>query len=284
MSKRHGKSRQTAPNHTRSKNNPGGRRNCPKTDWPKYNKGRRAEGQRYVRWMRRMADIAREILGIAPGTRDRRVSAILVSILKGEENLYYWGLIKHFDRHPGDLELCELSRPYCRSWYQLRVSELDPAVQRAIAKMAGGDVIHNTLLADSGGFSIARYADWQNAKYGKLSVRLFAKLHIMHTLHGMVCAATVTPGNASDSPCLRLMVGTLPEGDGDVLADAAYGGIKNCNAIRDSGRRAIIDSKSNAIIKGFNARAQMLRFREAHPGTFYRMLRLRNNMKEHLLE
>ena len=63
------------------------------------------------------------------------------------------------------------------------------------------------------------------------------------------------------------------------MADAAYGGIKNCNAIRDSGRRAIIDSKSNAIIKGFNARAAMLRFREAHPGTFHRMLRLRNNVE-----
>ncbi len=280
MSKRYGKSRQTNPNHARSKNNPGGRRNDPKTDWSKYNKGRRAEGQRYVRWMLRIADIAREILGAAPGTRDRRVSAILVSILKSEENLSYWGLIKHFDRHPGDLELCELSRPYCRSWYQLRVSEIDPAVlQRIIAKMAGGDAVHGTLLADSSGFSIAKYVDWQNAKYGKLSVRLFAKLHIMHTLHGMVCAATVTPGNASDSPYLRLMVETLPEGDGDVLADAAYGGVKNCNAIRDSGRRAIIDSKSNAVIKGFNARAQMLRFREAHPGTFHRMLRLRNNVE-----
>ena len=234
--------------------------------------------------MRRIADIAREILGIAPGTRDRRVSAILVAILKSEENLSYWGLIKHFDRHPDDLKLCELSRPYCRSWHQLRISETDPAVlQGVIAKMAGCDAVHDTLLVDSSGFSIARYVDWQNAKYGKLSVRLFAKLHIMHTLHGMVCAAAVTPGNTSDSPYLRLMVETLPEGDGDVLADAAYGGIKNCNAIRDSGRRAIIDSKSNAVIKGFNARAQMLRFREAHPGTFHRMLRLRNNVKERLL-
>ena len=42
---------------------------------------------RYVRWMRRIASIAREILGIAPGKRDRRVSAILVSILKSDEHL-----------------------------------------------------------------------------------------------------------------------------------------------------------------------------------------------------
>ena len=145
--------------------------------------------------------------------------------------------------------------------------------------MAGDDAVHDTLLVDSSGFSIARYMDWQNAKYGKLSVRLFCKLHIMHTLHGMACAAVVTPGNANYSPYLRAMVDTLPEGDGDVLADAAYGGVKNCNTVRDSGRRAVIDSKSNAVIKGFNVRAEMLRFREEHPGTFHRLLRLRNNVE-----
>ena len=101
----------------------------------------------------------------------------------------------------------------------------------------------------------------------------------MHTLHGMICVAAVTPGNANDSPYLRQMIEMLPEGDGDVPADAAYGGVENCDAIRDSGRRTVIDSKSNAVIKGFNARAEMLRFREEHPGTFYRILRLRNNVE-----
>ncbi len=280
MSKRHGKSRQTNPNRARSKNNPDGKRNDPKTDWSGYNKDRRSEGRRFIRWMRQIAEIAREILGIAPGTRDRRVSAMTVSIIKGEENLSYVGLIKHFDRHPDDLERCELSRPYCRSWYQLRISEIDPAVlQKIITWMAGDEAVHGTLLVDSSGFSIARYIDWQNAKYGKISMRLFAKLHIMHTLHGMACAAAVTPGKSNDSPYLRQMIETLPKGDGDVVADAAYGGVKNCNAIRDSGRRTVIDSKSNAVIKGFNARAEMLRFREEHPGTFHRILRLRNNVE-----
>ena len=122
-----------------------------------------------------------------------------------------------------------------------------------------------------------------NAKYGKLSVRLFSKLHIMHMLHGTVCAAAVTPGKVNDPPHLRQMIEMLPEGDGNVPADAACGGIKNCNAILDGGRRAIIDSKSNAAIKGFNTGAEMLRFGEEHPGTFHRILRLRNNVKERLL-
>ena len=171
------------------------------------------------------------------------------------------------DRHPWDLELCGLSRLYCRSWYQLRISETDPAVlQKIVTKMAGDEAVHGTLLVDSSGFSIAKYIDWQNAKYGNISVRLFAKLHIMHTLHGMACAAVVTPGKSDDSPYLRAMIETLPEGDGNVLAGAAHGGIKNCNAIRDSGRRTVIDSKSNAVIKGFNTRAEMLRFPRGAPG------------------
>ena len=99
MSKRHGKPRQTNPNRARSKNNPGGKRNDHKTDWSEYNKDRRSEGQRLVQWMCRIAGIAREILGTAPGTRGRRVSAILVPIIKGKEKLSYWGLIKHFGRH-----------------------------------------------------------------------------------------------------------------------------------------------------------------------------------------
>ena len=48
------------------------------------------------------------------------------------EKLSYWGLVKHFDKHPEDLERCELYRPYSRSQYQLRVSEIDPKVQQQI--------------------------------------------------------------------------------------------------------------------------------------------------------
>ena len=119
-------------------------------------------------------------------------------------------------------------------------------------------------LAPAGSAPIAKYIDWLNAKYGKISVRLFAKLHIMHTLHGV--RRRRSPGNANDSPYLRQMVGMPPEEDGDVLAGAAHGGVENCNAVRDSGQRTVIDSKSNAVIKGFNARAEMSRFPRGAPG------------------
>ena len=133
--------------------------------------------------------------------------------------------------------------------------------------MAGDEAVHGTLLVDSSGFQHSQvYRLAERKVRQELSVRLFSKLHIMHTLRGMVCAAVVTPGNANDSPYLRQMVEMLPEGDGDVLADAAYGGVENCDAIRDSGRRSIIDIKSNAVIKGFNAKAEMLRFPQGAPG------------------
>ena len=71
----------------------------------------------------------------------------------------------------------------------------------------------------------------------------------------------------------------MPPGSGDVLGDSAYGGVKNCNAIRDSGRRPIIEPKSDASPHWFNAKAEMPKFRDEHSGTFYGIPRIRNNIK-----
>ena len=70
------------PNRPRSKNNPNGKRNDPLIDWPKYNKGRKSEGDYYIAWMPKVANKAREILGIPEGEYDWQISAILVSIVK----------------------------------------------------------------------------------------------------------------------------------------------------------------------------------------------------------
>ena len=145
--------------------------------------------------------------------------------------------------------------------YQLRVSEIDPKVQHNLDGRE--DAVNGTKIVDSSGFSISQFGEWQHAKYGRLSVHDFAKMHIIHTPQGKVCATMVTPGQANDSPYLRKMIEMMPEGSGDVLGDAAYDGVKNCNAIRDSGRRAIVDSESNATPKGLNARAEMPGFRRA---------------------
>ena len=103
--------------------------------------------------------------------------------------------------------------------------------------MAGDDAARGTKMDDSGGFSIALYADRYNAKYGKTGVKRFAKLHIIQTLDGKICSAMVTPGKANDSPYLRAMVAMMQNGSGHVLADAQYCGVENCQATKGSGRR-----------------------------------------------
>ena len=101
---------------------------------------------------------------------------------------------------------------------------------------------------------------------------------------GKISAAPFTPGEVNDSPYLRKMIKMMPAGSGNLLGDNAYGGVENCNAIRDSGRRPIINLKLNAIPNGDDARAEMLRFRDEHPRTFctipyHTILRIRNNVE-----
>ena len=147
---------------------PGRQEERPHINWAEYNRGRRAEGQHYTEWMPKVADKAREILGTPQGVRDWQVSAILVSIIKSEENLSYWGLVKHFAKHPEDLERCELYRPYSRAQYQLHVSQIKPKVQQKIITwMAGEDAVHGTKIVDSSGYSIARYVDWYHTNMAR---------------------------------------------------------------------------------------------------------------------
>ena len=62
-----------------------------------YESHLRAEGENHRERMRRIADQARKRSGMAPGTRDTRVSAILCSIVKSNGNLSYWGPYNRID-------------------------------------------------------------------------------------------------------------------------------------------------------------------------------------------
>ena len=73
--------------------------------------------------MIKVAGKLHEILYIPQGEHDWQISAILVSIVKSEEKLTYWRLVKHFDKHPYDLERCELLRPYGKSEYHSYISD-----------------------------------------------------------------------------------------------------------------------------------------------------------------
>ena len=110
-------------------------------------------------------------------------------------------------------------------------------------------------------------------------MKQFAKLHVARALGGKICAAAVTPGRANDSPYLREMPAGMPRGYSDVLGDSQYGGVKNCRAVRDGGRRRIIEPRTDYTIEGEDARAEMLMFLEEHPGAFRKLLRKRNSVE-----
>lgn len=128
--------------------------------------------------------------------------------------------------------------------------------------MAGEDAVSEPQIVDSRGFGTPQFGERQHAKCGRLSVHGFAKAHPIHTPQGKACAAVATPGHANCSPYLRKITDMMPEGSGGVPGDAAYRSAKNCNAIRDGARRAVMVVESNATPELFSARAGMPRFRE----------------------
>ena len=89
MSKRHGTSRQTGPNHTRGKTNPPGGGTAQdglvhvQQDPPL--RGAKVRSVDAPRWPR----LHVRFWGVVPGACDRRVPAILASIIKGEYLLGY---------------------------------------------------------------------------------------------------------------------------------------------------------------------------------------------------
>ena len=69
-----------------------------------------------------------------------------------------------------------------------------------------------------------------------------------------------------------LLLGT----GGQLLEDSAYCNKTNCAAVSNTGRVPILMPKSNCVIKGFISYADMLRSREAHPGTFKKIAKRGN--------
>ena len=91
MSKRCGtSSKSDNPRRRRGKNNSKGKRNNSKINWPKYNKKRETEGGNCDKLVRKIADRVRELMDMRPGTRNSRVSVILLSIIKTDNQPSYW--------------------------------------------------------------------------------------------------------------------------------------------------------------------------------------------------
>ena len=197
--------------------------------------------------------------------------------------LDYRGLSGYFKENGDEAKRCELRRLYGKSRLQQIVAEIDSKVlQDIIAWIANTDA-NKELHIDSSGFGLKIYTEWKHAKYGKMNVHKYVKLHLIRARGGKILACSITEGEESDSPQLREMLRQIPdyEGDDDVyfLGDAAYNGKKNCKAITASGRIPIITPKKGQSPKGFNAWSDMLRLLEEHPHTYYGILRRRNNIE-----
>ena len=266
-------------NRPKSKNNPNGKPNEPKVDWKDYDRRCKAEGTDRKARMRKLEDVTYEVLGVEKDVPDRRVGVVMAAYIRTENNLTYRGLVNHFVRYPSDLELCGLKKIYQKSWYQLRISQIDPKVVERIVTRLGEDDADGPLMVDSTGEAVLGYKSWTSAKYGKSSKKDYYKLHIIQKINGKICATRATNGEANDSPILREMLSDIRPGTGDVTGDKAYCGKENCEAIRASGRTPILMPKSNSVISGTGAYADMLRSLKEHPGTFYKKFAMRNNVE-----
>ena len=126
-------------------------------------------------------------------------------------------------------------------------------------------------LGDSSRFSIMQYEDWEDAKRGIVSRHKFVKIHVIVDAGGKrIVPCEVTRDMAHDSPRFRQMFAMVPGGAGCVMLDAAYDAYENYKVIRYSGRRPVIDPRKDHTLKGYNPRAEMLRWRKENPEEFER--------------
>ena len=138
-----------------------------------------------------------------------------------------------------------------------------------IIERQAGSYARGSLLGDATGVAIIRYAEWEDAKRGIVSRREFVKLHIVTDVKGRkIVSCAVTRGRAHDSPVFREMIKNVPDGVGCVMLDAGYDANENYRMIRSTGRRPVICTRKNHVVKGFGPRAEMLRWQEKNPEEF----------------
>jgi len=103
----------------------------------------------------------------------------------------YRGHVEYMDLHPGSVASYGLKRVPSKSCLHaaaVRIASWDGDVLASmLAEQAGADS-RGTLLGDSAGFSMMGYQDWEGAKKGIVSRRMFAKLHVLVRPHGRIAA------------------------------------------------------------------------------------------------
>ena len=234
----------------------------PKGYSKEYEVRRSGEGKRVSIRIRSLATTLYEIFKPKSDKGRREISYLICLMDKEFRGNSYREHVSYLEANPGSLHVCGLKAVPSKSCLHAaakRLAEKQEVLAETILRQAGSDA-HGPLLGDATGFSINVYADWEDAKKGIVSRRQFVKLHILVAPHGKIVACMVTPGRTHDSPIFRKMIARVPDGDGHVMLDSAYDARANCKMIYDSGRKPVIWPRKNHTAKGFNPRAEMLRW------------------------
>jgi len=237
-----------------------------------YEEKRRKDGKRRRLGIRKFREILSSVLD-AKQSRDMPYAMCLLDMeYRGNSYRVHAG---YMDSHPGSVTAYGLKRVPSKSCLHaaaVRIASWDGDVLASVLSGQAGKDSRGTLLGDSTGFSIMRYEDWEDAKKGTVSRRMSARLHVLVRPHGRIAACRVTPGRRHDSPVFGDdLLPQVPEADGGrryVILDAAYDSYANCAATGDGGRIPVILPRGGYAVRGFNARARMLKwFREDRDGS-----------------
>jgi transposase len=142
-----------------------------------------------------------------------------------------------------------------------------------------------TFSVDSTGFSTSQFGRWFDHKWGKETVRReWIKCHAMiENTSNIVVNATITEGNAADSPRFeKLVTETSKRFEiAEVAADKAYSSRRNLEIVSNIGAQALIPFKSNTTgaSRGSLLWKRTYEFFKNHPQAFLERYHKRSNVE-----
>ena len=242
----------------------------PKGYCKRYERRRSGEGKRVRTGIHSLTALLYEIHNPQSGRDRREISYTVCLIDKEFRGNSYREHTSYLEANQGSLHICglkEVPSKSCLHAAAKRLAGRQAMLMELVLRQAGEDA-YGSLLGDASGFSVNIYADWEEAKRGTISRRMFVKLHVLVAPHGKIATCQVTGGTAHDSPVFRDMFFRMPGGRGHVMLDSAYDAYKNCKMIYESGRKPVVWPREGSTGKGFSARAEMIRWLARDPVGF----------------
>lgn len=231
--------------------------------WAKYNAGQCAEKD-HVQAL--LADLTRTLPEPArkPG-KGRKPIPIQTAIFSAVYKVYLGWSAR---RGTCDLEECcrrgHIDRaPHFNSVLNTLEDEATTPILYELVRLSALPLreIESTFAVDSSGFCTNTYTRWYDVKYGRPQSEVnWVKLHAsVGCKTNVICATLVLDKNAGDGPQLPALIADTAKGFnvGEVVADAAYTGNRNLEAIASVGAAPYIAFRTNttAGVGGLFAKA-----------------------------